>query len=60
MSDLSAHERKILEVQKKLESWHSLIPQCVTMSYKATKGYICNNGELFNTAISDDMIRADH
>lgn len=45
MLDLDVHETKLLKIKQDLESWHSLIPQCVTMGYDAIGFSFRNNGE---------------
>ncbi|EXJ81591.1 hypothetical protein A1O1_07655 [Capronia coronata CBS 617.96] len=44
--DAEGQEAKLLEIQSELESWQSLIPQCVTMSYTADRYSFRNNGPL--------------
>jgi nuclear transport factor 2 (NTF2) superfamily protein len=45
MMDIARQEAALLKIQSDLDSWHSLIPHCVTMSYTTTSGYsFRNNG----------------
>ncbi|EXJ82430.1 hypothetical protein A1O3_06243 [Capronia epimyces CBS 606.96] len=44
--DPEGQETKLLEIQSELQSWHSLIPQCVTMSYTTSRYSFRNNGPL--------------
>lgn len=44
MLDLASQEARLSKIQKDLESWHSLIPYCVTMNYSTTRQDFRNNG----------------
>ncbi|KAI1619080.1 fungal-specific transcription factor domain-containing protein [Exophiala viscosa] len=46
MMDMGAQESKLLNIQRDLESWYSMIPQCVTMSYTTNKYSFRNNAPL--------------
>ncbi|KAL2427591.1 hypothetical protein ABEF91_002113 [Exophiala dermatitidis] len=44
--DPERQETRLLEIQSELDSWHSLIPQCVTMNYTPNRYSFRNNGPL--------------
>jgi len=44
MLDLAGQEARLLEIQSELDSWYSLIPRCVTMSYTTSSYSLRNNG----------------
>ncbi|KIW90259.1 uncharacterized protein Z519_08903 [Cladophialophora bantiana CBS 173.52] len=46
MLDLASQETRLLKIQRELESWHSLMPLCVTMNYTRTRFHFRNNAPL--------------
>jgi hypothetical protein len=44
MQDWPSQEVKLLDIQSQLDTWYSLIPHCVTLSYHAGNDNIGNNG----------------
>ncbi|KIX97147.1 uncharacterized protein Z520_07261 [Fonsecaea multimorphosa CBS 102226] len=46
MLDLASQESRLLNIQRDLESWHSLMPLCVTMNYNTTRSEFRNNAPL--------------
>ncbi|EXJ65648.1 uncharacterized protein A1O5_11175 [Cladophialophora psammophila CBS 110553] len=46
MLDLASQETRLLKIQRELESWHSLMPLCVTMNYTTTRFHFRNNAPL--------------
>jgi hypothetical protein len=45
MLDIGAQEARLLNIQRDLEAWYSMIPQCVTMTYTTNKYSFRNNGK---------------
>ncbi|OAP59630.1 hypothetical protein AYL99_06928 [Fonsecaea erecta] len=46
MLDLANQETRLLKIQRELESWHSLMPLCVTMNYSTARLEFRNNAPL--------------
>ncbi|KAH0841262.1 putative Zn(II)2Cys6 transcription factor (Eurofung) [Fonsecaea pedrosoi] len=46
MTDLASQETRLLKIQRELESWHSLMPVCVTMNYNTATSEFRNNAPL--------------
>ncbi|KIW11346.1 hypothetical protein PV08_10646 [Exophiala spinifera] len=46
MLNPAVQEIKLVDIQTRLESWHSLIPHCVTMGYNSSIRSFRNNGPL--------------
>lgn len=46
MLDPSEQEISLIDIQKRVESWQSLVPHCVTMGYNNGIHSFRNNGTL--------------
>ncbi|KAJ9646860.1 hypothetical protein H2204_000552 [Knufia peltigerae] len=46
MINPSEQETKLVDIQRRLQSWHSLVPHCVTMGYNSSTHSFQNNGPL--------------
>lgn len=44
--DQSRQESRLVSIQRDLKAWYTMIPQCLTMVYKAKDHRVGNNGKL--------------
>lgn len=58
--DLATQEERLWHVQSQLESWHSMVPQCVIMSYTSNRYSFRNNGRRTSSQEGETKSQADH